>query len=85
MDLSERHEVRETSSAILYTGKTYNSIENIGQFFAERGMKVPAACGGPKPRRKRPAGRVAAARLPRERPQPSMRSQRGSGIDGAAS
>ncbi|HLK17614.1 MAG TPA: UvrD-helicase domain-containing protein [Bryobacteraceae bacterium] len=26
-----------------YTGKTYNSVENVQKFFAERGMPVPAA------------------------------------------
>jgi DNA helicase-2/ATP-dependent DNA helicase PcrA len=39
---AERHEVRETVKRNLYTGKTYNSIENIGQFFAERGVKPPS-------------------------------------------
>jgi DNA helicase-2/ATP-dependent DNA helicase PcrA len=29
--------VRETVRKNLYTGKTYNSVENIHQFFAERG------------------------------------------------
>jgi DNA helicase-2/ATP-dependent DNA helicase PcrA len=39
---SERHEVRETVKRNLYTGKTINSIENIGQYFAERGIKTPS-------------------------------------------
>lgn len=39
---AERHEVRETARRNLYTGKAYNSVENIQQFFAERG-KVPQA------------------------------------------
>jgi DNA helicase-2/ATP-dependent DNA helicase PcrA len=39
---SERHEVRETVKRNLYTGKTVNSIDNIGQFFAERGVKTPS-------------------------------------------
>jgi len=33
---SERHEVRETARRNTYTGRTYNSIEHINQFFAER-------------------------------------------------
>ncbi|MGH9719157.1 MAG: 3'-5' exonuclease, partial [Bryobacteraceae bacterium] len=38
MDLTpERHEVRETVRRTTYTGTTYNSVENIRQFFAERG------------------------------------------------
>jgi DNA helicase-2/ATP-dependent DNA helicase PcrA len=39
---SERYAVREAVKRNLYTGKTYNSIENIGQFFAERGVKPPS-------------------------------------------
>jgi DNA helicase II / ATP-dependent DNA helicase PcrA len=38
---SEQHEVREAAKRNLYTGKTYNSVDNIQQFFAERG-KVSA-------------------------------------------
>lgn len=33
---SEQYEVRETARRNLYTGKTYNSVENIKQYFAER-------------------------------------------------
>jgi DNA helicase-2/ATP-dependent DNA helicase PcrA len=33
----ERYEVRESAKRNLYTGKTYNSVANIQQFFAERG------------------------------------------------
>ena len=39
----ERQAVRETVKKTTYTGKTYNSLENISQFFAERGIKA----GGP--------------------------------------
>ncbi|HVT93482.1 MAG TPA: UvrD-helicase domain-containing protein [Bryobacteraceae bacterium] len=38
---AERHEVRETAKRNLYTGKTYNSVENIAQFFASRQMPPP--------------------------------------------
>ncbi len=40
---SERDEVRESARKNLYTGKTYNSVENIRQFFTERGAPQPAA------------------------------------------
>jgi DNA helicase-2/ATP-dependent DNA helicase PcrA len=41
---AERREVRETAQRNLYTGKTYNSVENIRQFFAEKGSaKAPVA------------------------------------------
>ncbi|HVO99824.1 MAG TPA: UvrD-helicase domain-containing protein [Bryobacteraceae bacterium] len=52
MDLyAERYEVRETARRNLYTGKTYNSVENIKQFFTERGMPAPQGlgAGAPKP------------------------------------
>jgi DNA helicase II / ATP-dependent DNA helicase PcrA len=39
---SEKDDVRESVKRNLYTGRTYNSLENIAQFFAERGMPVPA-------------------------------------------
>src|SRR5262249_50168118 len=40
---AEQHQVRETVKKTPYPGKTYNSLENISQFFAERGIKA----GGP--------------------------------------
>jgi DNA helicase II / ATP-dependent DNA helicase PcrA len=45
---AEQYEVRETAKRNLYTGKTYNSVENIQQFFAERG-KAPAPPQRPSP------------------------------------
>ena len=39
---AERHYVRESAKRNLYTGKTYNSVENISQFFKERGMPSPS-------------------------------------------
>ncbi len=39
---SEQHDVRESVKRKLYTGRTYNSVENISQFFAERGMPPPS-------------------------------------------
>jgi DNA helicase-2/ATP-dependent DNA helicase PcrA len=47
---SERFDVRQGARKNLYTGKTYNSLQNINQFFQDRGM--PAAKGPvlvPKP------------------------------------
>lgn len=38
---SERQYVRESARRNLYTGKTYNSVENISQYFQERGMPPP--------------------------------------------
>ncbi len=39
---AEQHDVREAVKRNLYTGRTYNSVENIAQFFAERGMTPPS-------------------------------------------
>jgi DNA helicase-2/ATP-dependent DNA helicase PcrA len=44
---SERHEVRSTAERNQYTGKTYNSLENISQFFEARGLKPPSAPAAP--------------------------------------
>jgi DNA helicase-2/ATP-dependent DNA helicase PcrA len=38
----EQHAVRESVKKNLYTGRTYNSVDNIAQFFAERGMPPPS-------------------------------------------
>jgi DNA helicase II / ATP-dependent DNA helicase PcrA len=47
---AERDEVREAARKNLYTGKTYNSVENVRQFFAEKGMPAPVGLGAaPKP------------------------------------
>jgi len=47
MDLrSERYEVREAVKKNMFTGKTYNSVDNISQFFAERGMPLQRGIGG---------------------------------------
>ena len=70
MDLTaERHAVRESVKKNTYTGKTYNSLENISQFFAERGIKA----GGPAypPRQTPPA--PAAPPKP-EKPQAPRKS-----------
>lgn len=40
---SEQWEVRESVKKNLFTGKTYNSVDNISQFFADRGMPAPRA------------------------------------------
>jgi len=53
LDLTaERHEVREAVERRAYTGKTYNSVEAIQQFFAGRGAAAaqPAHPAPPKPK-----------------------------------
>jgi DNA helicase-2/ATP-dependent DNA helicase PcrA len=38
---ADRWHVRQESRKNLYTGKTINSVENVAQFFKERGVNVP--------------------------------------------
>ncbi len=62
---SEQHDVRESVKRNLYTGRTYNSVENIAQFFAERGMPPPSGLtrrpdpAPPLPSPSTPGGRTA--------------------------
>jgi DNA helicase-2/ATP-dependent DNA helicase PcrA len=56
---AERHQVRQSARKNLYTGKTYNSLDNISQFFGERGMNFPSA-----PPASAQAGSAAASRPP---------------------
>ena len=56
---AERYQVRQSAQRNTFTGKTYNSLENISQFFAERGVAFPAQkaagpYGQPAHRRPRP-------------------------------
>ncbi len=46
---AERWQVRQESRRNLYTGKTYNSVENVAQFFKERGVNVPMRAATPPP------------------------------------
>ncbi len=56
---AERHEVQQSARKNLYTGKTYNSLDNISQFFNERGKNFPS--GRPASAQ---AGSAAASRPP---------------------
>jgi DNA helicase-2/ATP-dependent DNA helicase PcrA len=42
--------VRETARKNLYTGKTYNSVENIRQFFSGGGPQAPPAASNVQPK-----------------------------------
>jgi DNA helicase-2/ATP-dependent DNA helicase PcrA len=47
---AERYDVRQSARRGTYTGKTYNSLDNISQFFGERGLPFkPAQAAPPKP------------------------------------
>ncbi|HTM50009.1 MAG TPA: UvrD-helicase domain-containing protein [Bryobacteraceae bacterium] len=63
---AEQHHVRETVKKTTYPGKTYNSLENISQFFADRGIKAGGPPASP-PRQPAPA-------QPAAKPQPPSRN-----------
>jgi DNA helicase-2/ATP-dependent DNA helicase PcrA len=75
---SESHEVREAAKKNLYTGKTYNSLENISQFFAERGIAAPrppaptaqAKAPAPQPTKTVAGARPVASAAPAARKKP---------------
>jgi ATP-dependent DNA helicase UvrD/PcrA len=58
---SERHDVRQAARRNTFTGKTYNSINNISQFFGERGMPF----NGPRPPQGGEQGKPGSPPLPR--------------------
>jgi DNA helicase II / ATP-dependent DNA helicase PcrA len=62
----ERYDVRQSARRNTYTGKTYNSLDNISQFFGERGMPFNRQAAQP-PRPNAPSGipPSAASQLPR--------------------
>jgi DNA helicase-2/ATP-dependent DNA helicase PcrA len=62
---AEQRLVRETARKNLYTGKTYNSVENIRQFFAGGGSQQPAAT--PPVQAKRPEAAPKPLVMPRKK------------------
>ncbi len=60
---ADRYEVRQAVNKTLYTGKTYNSLDNIAQFFSERGMSPPRGIA-PQPPRAEPRAQAAGLRPP---------------------
>jgi DNA helicase II / ATP-dependent DNA helicase PcrA len=61
---AERYDVRQSANRNTFTGKTYNSVANISQFFNDRGMQFNAARQGGRPA-------PAAAPPPGARPAPA--------------
>jgi DNA helicase-2/ATP-dependent DNA helicase PcrA len=46
----ERYDVRQAARRNMYTGRTYNSLENISQFFSERGIAFNSPRPAPPPK-----------------------------------
>ncbi len=69
---AERHSVRQSAQRNTFTGKTYDSLENISQFFGERGIPFnankPAASASQLPRPPIPAKPLPTAPPPPRRP-----------------
>jgi len=89
---AERWSVRESAKRNLYTGKTYNSVENVQQFFRERGINTPLRPTSPPPASPKapprpavkPIVRPAAPAVPIAPKPPARPSQQG-GLFGPAS
>jgi DNA helicase-2/ATP-dependent DNA helicase PcrA len=67
--MTERHDVRQSAKRNTYTGKTYNSLDNISQFFGERGMPFDASNAANAPK---PAPSVSHKTPPTPIPRPGM-------------
>ena len=80
IDLSaDRSSVRQEARKNLYTGKTYNSLENVSNFFKERGVNVPVrGFGGPAANipAQKPAAPVRPPAPPPRPPAPPVSSPR---------
>jgi len=76
---SEQHEVRESARKNLYTGKTYNSVENIRQFFTERGIQPAAPAAIPAKPVQGTTAPVQAAGPPRSAVSPVGKKKIGPG------
>ncbi|MBI4889811.1 MAG: UvrD-helicase domain-containing protein, partial [Acidobacteria bacterium] len=81
----ERAQVREVARRNTYTGKTYNSLDHISQFFADRGVRVPqqmpqpaASTAAPVPKAA-PVPRAATPVVPSAKP-PAKPAARGTGV-----
>jgi DNA helicase-2/ATP-dependent DNA helicase PcrA len=74
---AEQHQARETVRKNLYTGKTYNSLDNIAQFFSERGMPAPRgiAPSTDAPPKPAPVSASPAASVARPAAQPVRRKK----------
>jgi DNA helicase-2/ATP-dependent DNA helicase PcrA len=75
---AERYQVRESAKRNAFTGKTYNSVENISQFFAERGMPFQ----GQRPSQPVAPRQPAASRsLPQAPPPPKKPARTGMTVE----
>ena len=64
---SEQHDVRQSAKKNLYTGRTVNSVDNIAQFFAERGIPLPSGLTRPAPAAAQGASTASGPPIPNHR------------------
>jgi DNA helicase-2/ATP-dependent DNA helicase PcrA len=67
---AERWSVRESARKNLYTGKTYNSVENVQQFFKDRGVTTPLVPATPPVGLSRPAAAPPRPPVPKTDDRP---------------
>ena len=83
---AERWSVRESAKRNLYTGKTYNSVANVQQFFKDRGVNTPLRPAAP-PAQQRPAAQSPVppvkprVELPKAPPAPKRPAQTGTVVE----
>ena len=83
---AERWSVRESAKRNLYTGKTYNSVANVQQFFKDRGVNTPLRPASP-PAQQRPAAQSPVppvkprVELPKAPPAPKRPAQTGTVVE----
>jgi DNA helicase II / ATP-dependent DNA helicase PcrA len=61
--ITERYDARQSARRNTFTGKTYNSIDNISQFFNDRGMPFNSPKAGP-PGQKQPPTPIPRPQFP---------------------
>jgi DNA helicase-2/ATP-dependent DNA helicase PcrA len=76
---SERNDVRQSAKRNTYTGETYNSMENISQFFNERGLPLNSNKTPPQPP-PAPFSRPAAQSKPLTQAPPPVRKTARTGM-----
>jgi DNA helicase-2/ATP-dependent DNA helicase PcrA len=70
--MAERSYVREAARKNIYTGKTYNSVENISQFFTDRQKGDRQNAAGPAA----PPPQTRSAPAPQQTARPAMTSSK---------
>jgi DNA helicase-2/ATP-dependent DNA helicase PcrA len=77
---AERYLVRDSVKRNAFTGKTYNSLENISQFFQERGLPAPPAKPPARPPQNAYPPLASKPTLPQPPPAPKAPPRMRSGM-----